>query len=246
MRADPTRSDETRVSRVPVRDAAWRRWLMPLALLAAAFVLQALASRKPQLVEQHYSRKLFIPISHALSLINGLFGFSIAELTIYVLVVASAGTVIYQAREVYLRRQRFVGLLPSNLLILLWISGSAMMLFLLIWGLNYQREPLGGKLGFAGRNASDEQLKMISETIVNEVNSNYGESHLGVTRQAGPGSARSVALRLSALIESAYQQEPLFGGGCRQGPGLWSAQAYLLFRTHEPPRPFRFLHAFHR
>ena len=132
---------------------------MSLGLFAAAFILQTLAGRKPQLVEQYYSRKVFIPISRALSLINGLFSFSIAELMIYVLVLAFAGTVIYQAREIYLRRKRVVRLLRSCLLVLIWISGSAMLLFLLLWGLNYQREPLGDKLGLAGRNANDEELK---------------------------------------------------------------------------------------
>jgi Protein of unknown function (DUF3810) len=159
----PSRSDEITTPRLPAKSSAWRRWLTPLALLAAAFALQALASRISQLVERYYSRKLFPAIIHALSLVNGVVGFSIAELISYVLAAALVGTPIYQVREIYLRRKRMASLLRNDLLVLVWVSGSAMILFVLIWGLNYQREPLGGKLGFAGRNASDEQLKMISE-----------------------------------------------------------------------------------
>lgn len=214
-----SRSDEISTPRLLAKSSAWRRWLTPLALLAAAFALQALASRNSQLVERYYTRKLFPAIIHALSLVNSVVGFSIAELISYVLAAALLGTLIYQVREIYLRRKRMASLFHTDLLVLVWVSGSAMMLFLLIWGLNYQREPLGGKLGFAGQNASDEQLKMISETIVNEVNSNYGDSHAS---DAFDGSRPAPLSRAQVyeLIEASYEHEPLLGGAGngRYGP----------------------------
>jgi hypothetical protein len=90
-----------------------------------------------------------------------------------------------------------------------------MLLFLLIWGLNYQREPLAGKLGFTGRNATDGQLKAISETIVNEMNSNYEASHPSDGVDGPSGRAQ-----IYELIESAYQHEPLLAdaGSGRYGP----------------------------
>lgn len=88
MTANSARSDEISPPRLPAKGSAWRRWLMPLAPLSAAFALQALASRNPQLVERYYSRKLFPPITHALSLINGVVGLSIIEFMIYFLVAA--------------------------------------------------------------------------------------------------------------------------------------------------------------
>lgn len=222
MTPNSTRSDEIITPRLPAKGSAWRRWLKPLALLAAAFALQALASRNPPLVERYYSRKLFPAIIHALSLINGVVGVSIGEVMIYFLAAALVGTLIYQAREIYLRRKRITRLLGTDLLVLMWMTGSAMMVFLLIWGLNYQREPLGSKLGFAGRSASDEQLKMISEIIVNEVNSNYGDSHVGGAADGSPLSRAQVY----ELIESAYQHEPLLGGA---GSGRYG-----------PPKPIYF------
>jgi hypothetical protein len=205
-------SDEIGRPRFSARSAAWRRWLVPLALLIAAFALQALASRNPHLIESYYSRRVFPPISRALSRLNSVVGFSLAEWMIYVLATALVASLVYQTREVYRRRRRLAGLLASDALIALWLSGSTLLLFLLIWGLNYQREPLGGKLGFTGINASDEQLRMISESIVNEINSNYAASHLGVAVD-GPGSAPLSRAQLDALIEAAYQQEPLVGAG---------------------------------
>jgi hypothetical protein len=217
MRTTP-RSGEISTPRLPAKTSAWRRWLTSLSLLGAAFVLQTLASRNPQLVERYYSRGLFPPIIQALCLINGLVGFSIAELMIYVLIAALCTTLIYQALEIYLRRKRLAGLVRTDLLALVWMSGSAMLLFLLVWGLNYQREPLGDKLGFTGRNASDQQLRMISETIVNEVNSNYGESHVSDAVDGSPPGQLTRG-QVFALVESAYQQQPLLERtGGRYGP----------------------------
>jgi hypothetical protein len=194
---------------------------MPLALLATAFALQALATRTPQFVERYYSRRIFPPIARVLSFINGVVGFSIAEFMVYFLAAALVGTLVYQVGQIYLRRRRIGGVLRTDLVALIWISGSAMLLFLLIWGLNYQREPLAGKLGFTGRRASDEQLKMISETIVNELNANYGASHSNGAANEPPGRAQ-----IYELIESAYQQQPLLGDA---GPGRYG-----------PPKPIYF------
>ncbi|MFS8085234.1 MAG: DUF3810 domain-containing protein [Acidobacteriota bacterium] len=192
---------------------------MPLALLTAAPALQAVANRNPELVERYYSLRLFPPIIHVLSLINGVVGFSIAELLIYVLVAALAGTVIYQAIVIYLRRRRISAVLRTDLLAVIWISGSALMLLLLMWGLNYQRVPLAGQLRSAGRNASVEQFKTISEIIVTEINANYDASHFGDAAEGSPSGAPTRA-QIYELIESAYQHEPLVGnaGSGRYGP----------------------------
>lgn len=219
MTANPAPSDEIGTPRLPAKSSAWRRWLMPLALLAAAFALQALASRNPQLVERYYSRRLFPAITYTLSLINGVVGFSITELMIYVLAAALLGTLIYQVVQICRGRRRIAVVLRTDFLVLMWLSGSALLLFLLLWGLNYQREPLAGKLGDAGRNANDEQMKMISENIVNELNSNYVASH-PVGAVDGSRPALLSRAQVYELIESAYQQEPLLGkaGSGRYGP----------------------------
>jgi hypothetical protein len=157
-------------------------------------------------VERYYSRQLYPPIIRVLSLINGIVAFSIAELMLYVLAASLAGTLLSQAIAVYRRHKSVVRVLRTDLLVLAWILGSAMLGFLLLWGLNYQREPLGASLGLAGRDASDEQRKMISEAIVSEVNSNYAASHFNSDGSPATPPGRT---QLYELIEAAYEQEPL-------------------------------------
>jgi hypothetical protein len=199
-------SDEASSPQPPPETSEILRWLKPLGLIVASFILQALASRHQQWVERYYSHKLFPPIIRVLSLINGVVSFSIAEFMIYVLAAALVGALLYQATAVYRRRKLIVQVLRADLLVLMWIAGSAMLGFLVIWGLNYQREPLGARLGLTERDASDEQRKMISEAIVSEVNSNYAASHFNSDGSPATPPGRT---QLYELIEAAYEQEPL-------------------------------------
>lgn len=216
--SNASRNDEISKPHLRSKASELVRWLKPLALIFAAFVLQALASRNPQLVERYYSRQLYPPIIRVLSLLNRIVPFSIAELMIYVLAAALVGTLLYQALAVYRRRKSVVQLFRTDLLFLSWILGSAMLGFLLLWGFNYQREPLAAGFGLTGRNASDDQLKMISEAIVNEVNSNYAASHL--SNSDGSPAAPPSRAQVYGLIESAYEHEPLLAdvAGKRFGP----------------------------
>jgi hypothetical protein len=197
-------SDETRKRARSRRGRAWRRWLKPLTLIAAALLLQTIAHRNPQLVERYYSRGIFPRIGRMLSLINNLVGFSIAEVMIYVLPAALLIALVYQAGEIYFRRKRLGDLLKNDLLILLWITASGIMLFLLLWGFNYQRVPLRSSLSASVQNVSVEQTKRISETIVNELISNYDQSHNTQTGYIPPSRAQ-----VNELIESSYEQEAL-------------------------------------
>lgn len=203
--------DQKLAPRVPVTRAGWQAWLLPLGLFFAALALQSLARRKPHFVEHYYSRTLFPRIGHALSRVNGLFGFSLAEFAVIAIVPILIGALIYQGRQIYLRRRSARKIIRADLLTAIWIAGSAMMLFLLLWGFNYEREPLGNSLGLAKRHASNEQLETVSAWIVSGINSNYEAS------RSWPGSPPLGRAQLYELIESAYQREPLLAGLCSGG-----------------------------
>ena len=203
--------DKHLAPRAPVTQAGWQAWLLPLGLFCAALALQALARRKPHFVEHYYSRTLFPHIGHALSRVNGLFRFSLTELIVIAVVPVLIGALIYQGRQIYLRRKSASKLIRADLLTALWITGSGMMLFMLLWGLNYAREPLGNSLGLARRKASEEESKIIRRTIIDGINSNYEAS------RGGPGSPPLDRAQLYELIELGYQHDPLLAGLCRGG-----------------------------
>ncbi|MEP6706201.1 MAG: DUF3810 domain-containing protein [Pyrinomonadaceae bacterium] len=214
MSSDTTGPDEREkgiATRASVTQTGWRAWLLPLGLIFTALALQALASRKPHFIEHYYSRTVFPHVGHALSRVNGLFGFSLAELIIIAIVPLLIGALIYQGRQIVLRRRPAGKTIRATLLSALWLAGSAMMLFLLLWGFNYERELLGSSLGLARHQASYEQLEIVGEWIVNGINSNYEAS------RGGLDTPRLNRAQLNELIESAYQHEPLLAGLCNGG-----------------------------
>src|SRR5713226_3451202 len=116
--------DQNLAPRVPVTRAGWQAWLLPLGLFFAALALQAFASRIPHFVEHYYSRTLFPPLSHALSRVNGLFAFSLAELMVIAIVPILVGALIYQGRQIYCRRSSARKIIRADLLTAIWIAGS--------------------------------------------------------------------------------------------------------------------------
>src|SRR4051812_32723290 len=81
-------------------------WFVPLALFAAVFGLRALTKRAPAFVEQFYSRTIFPRIGRALSLVNGIVGFSLGEIIIVGLVAFLVAAFVYQGLQIYQRRRR--------------------------------------------------------------------------------------------------------------------------------------------
>src|SRR6476646_9932716 len=95
-------------------------WLAPLALILAAFLIQALASRHPQWVERYYARRFFPPIIRVLSLINGIVGFSLAEFMLAIVPISLVFTLLYQVLQIYRRRASLARMLRIDLLVLIW------------------------------------------------------------------------------------------------------------------------------
>jgi len=199
---DPTRRQ---------RPLAWLAWLLPFVIFACALLLRAAAKRAPAFTEYYYGRHIFPGIGHSLSFVNRIFGFSIGEVTVVLLIAFLVGATIYQALQVVQRQKRVRQVLRSDMLAALWALSLATLLFMLLWGLNYDRQPLSTSLALAKQTPTDEQFEVISRTIVNGVNTNYDASH-------GEACCASASrTELYAAVESAYQNAPLLSQRCGSG-----------------------------
>ncbi|HVF49889.1 MAG TPA: DUF3810 domain-containing protein [Pyrinomonadaceae bacterium] len=192
--------------------ARWRRLIAPCALFGAAFVLQTVAGFYPARVDALYSRGAYMYIAGALAFVNKFYAYSLAEALTLLLAACLAGWLAWQGRRLYLRRVRVGALLFSSLLRALWLAGAGLWVFLLIWGLNYQRAPLSATLGMERREATAEELETISRAIVEGVNRSYEETHAG----AGEDGASRLTLtraQLYAELSDAYRRVTLTGVG---------------------------------
>jgi hypothetical protein len=189
----------------------YSRWLIPVALLGIAFALRTVAKSTPGLIETCYSRTIFPRIGRALSFLNGIVSFSLGEMLVVALVAFLIAALVYQVLQISQRRKSLFQALKQTALALLWALSLAVLLFLLLWGLNYDRQPLSHSLSLAKETPSDDQLEEISRTIIDAVNANYAESHERGVQLNMPRS------ELYALIESAYKTSPLLQEVCRGG-----------------------------
>lgn len=183
-----------------------------LFMLALGLGLQALANYNPQLVERYYSQGLYPFIARSLSFVNQWSRFSLAELLLLWLLLGALWWLVRQVRRVIRREITVRDRLLSLGLRLLLIAGGGTLLFLLLWGLNYQRLPLHRSLALTDRAPETEEILVITRAIVDGINQNY-EAAAKDQNWTDHSRLPYDRARLSALIEAAYQKDMLLPSG---------------------------------
>lgn len=213
-----------------MRPASWQRsvgrWLAPCGLLCAALCLHVLAGNYPEQVERIYSRRIYLHIGHELAYVNKFIRFSLAELLAPLIICGLIACAVWQIRRLCLGRVKARALALSALHAALWAAGLGVMLFLLLWGLNYHRRPLAESLNLAHRPVKGAELEEISRTIILEINRSYEEGCAGEEGHT-PCRLPLDETQLYETLESSYRRlGPLLGAASGGGFG--------------PPKPFYF------
>lgn len=195
-----------------------RRWSQGLILLLGGFGLQRLASFTPGLVESLYSSFLYQYIIRIISLLNKPFSYSLAEISLLLLLAALGVWLLTLVLKVWNGR-----LAPVNLFVLLvyrslWVGGALLMLFLFLWGFNYQREVLATNLRLQGRETRPGELEAICNLMITRLNTNYDAAR---ARQnwVSDGKVPLSRAQLYAKIEQSYQSLKLLGRTSQGGFG---------------------------
>lgn len=120
--------------------------LFSLFLLPLALLLNYVASKYPELIETYYSLSLNKFMIQILSKISGIFPFSTYEITIYLIVFI---VLIFIVKLLYILFKNYIELknfLVNSILNLLSTLSITYFLFIVLWGLNYNRLPLSTTL----------------------------------------------------------------------------------------------------
>ncbi|HST52290.1 MAG TPA: DUF3810 domain-containing protein [Pyrinomonadaceae bacterium] len=192
--------------------------LAPLGLIAAVFAAQEIAGLTPQLVERYYSRAVFPLVAGALSF-SKVVSFSLGEALIALVFVAFVVWLALLARKIFTRRERAGAVLVAALSKLLWLVGACLALYMIVFGLNYQRQPLSQTLELERRDPTAAEIVAISRDVLDGVNRNYEESGASATSAGGSRIPLSPD-ELYSVLEAAYENEPLLRGasGARVQP----------------------------
>ena len=180
--------------------AARRELSKPLAVLLAVVLVQQAAALAPGLVEKFYARAVYPRVARSLSRLTGGLAFSAGEVSfvLFCLLLLSALTLfVYRLVR---RRGEWRALVLTSCKLVLWCAAASLFVFMLVFGLNYQRLPLVETLGYDQRRASADELDAMTRAVVEGVNRNYDEAH-------AEGYAVPDTTRVVRVLEESYARE---------------------------------------
>lgn len=120
--------------------------LLSLLLFPLSILINTISSRYPYFIEKYYSNNINKFIVEILSNISGIFPFSIYELTMYLIVISISLFIIYTIYIIISNPNKLKAFFKKSLLNILSILSITYFLFIVLWGLNYNRMPLENTL----------------------------------------------------------------------------------------------------
>jgi hypothetical protein len=142
-----------------------------LALLFAAVLLRGAASLSPDRVESLYARSVYPMVRDSWGCAAAVLPFSLAEALAALLVLGLGARVLKAAWDARRTRLRSVARLAADLVAAL---GLLVLLFLVLWGLNYQRLPLAASAGLVLKPAPPSELLALAEALLDQANALRG------------------------------------------------------------------------
>ena len=171
--------------------------------MPAALLLQFAASRVPFVVERGYSRGLYRAVAAVASPVARLLPFSIGEWVF----VAAVWLALFMALRFAVQALRERGYLRRNGLAAgataLGLAGAVYLSFLVLWGLNYAREPFASTAGLDASPAAPAELRAACEELVERCNvlrAGLPEDERGVMRLTDGASGAA------ARVEKGYRE----------------------------------------
>jgi len=135
------------------------------ALWACALVARTAASRHPAVVEDLYARRLYPVVAHAVSFVTGRLPFSLAEVGV---VVGLLAIVIVSVRFVVTWRRRARRPLRLRMARLAAAAAGVVLAFDLLWGFNYDRQPVATLLHYDVSPGRPEDLAALARDLIAE------------------------------------------------------------------------------
>jgi len=190
---------------------ARRVFIGGLALVGPlGWVLQALGSDRPELVEAWFARGLFPAVRRAQEALVGWVPFSLAEAGLVLAAAVVLGRAVFLVRSLW-RRQRNLRQAGGRAGLELWLATSCLYaLFLLTWGFNYAREPLSRQLGIETQPATRVELAQLVGRLAERANAAREECADPLVDALADSAVWSQ--RVSSAFARAAERYPSFAG----------------------------------
>jgi hypothetical protein len=130
------------------------KWGFPLMLLTLLLFIKQF----PAFIEQYYSEGFYTIIALVLRRVTGLFGFSVGDVLYGVLIIYAIIAMVAKVKFILSNKPNatwFKNGFKNAVLFLLWLY----IVFLVVWGLNYNRQGLAKQLQLQAKEYTVDELK---------------------------------------------------------------------------------------
>jgi len=190
----------------------YRRGLLIL-LIPVSFLLTGLAAAFPHITESVYSRGIYPVLAGIFGRLFGFFPFSVAEILLYVLVVAVPVWLCVQFARLVKRKEKKRRAL-NMLATIGCVAGVGYFLFTVLCGFNYHRITFAEQSGLVIRPSPVSELGLLYAELVGRANylrAQVNENENGVM-VFYPESAHTIARMAPQGIARLAERYPVFGG----------------------------------
>lgn len=181
--------------------------LIIILLTPLTIILNIVTRRFPELIEKYYSTYINKFIRETLNYISGLFTFSLGEILFYILVIMLILLIIKVILSIIKRN------ILKDLLNLVVFLSVLYVLFMVLWGFNYNRMSLDKIINVKIEKSSEKELYALCEDLANKANSlreKVEENSQGVTIL--PKGDKEALKRASKGYSVAADIFPVFSG----------------------------------
>jgi hypothetical protein len=147
-----------------------KKYLLIL-LLPLGYILNALSRGNSSMTEKVYSSGIYRGISWLMGNILGRLPFSVAELLLPVLALGLVYCLVLWVIKLIRHKGKRWSIFGAGVLNILLAVSLLYFSFVVLWGLNYNREGLGNILGLDVRPSSFEELVEVTEDLLAKTNS---------------------------------------------------------------------------
>ena len=192
---------------------SYKRQLLCIGLGIVIALLRALLSTFPTVIDTYYSKGINKWWIEQLSRLSALFPFSIFELLIYIAIVVFVAALIFYSIKLIQNHKKWGSLILQYLLNLLAAFSIGYCIFILFWGLNYDRPSLEADFSLASEGHDPEELIALYEQLIQQVNEarlNTRENEQGIF--IANGSYHDIFKRAPIGYEHAAQTYPVLSG----------------------------------
>lgn len=182
-------------------------------LLVTGLVFSVWATRFSQFIETYYSTAIYYLTIRPYSLLTGVFPFSLAEVIVVVTAVFVFFTLLRGLVTLFRNPAVFVSSIPAKVLRLVRPAAVLLLLFNLMWGLNYSRLTFAQISGLPVEPASVSELAGLARRLThraNDLRELTNEDDRGVMTL--PAGVRDMFNRAYLGYEKAAQIYPELGG----------------------------------